>query len=129
MPADTSTTPDPVAAAFFAPGDRVQVHAPGHPQLDDGWHAGTVVESHTQQADATGGRAGTVMVTVRFEDPDHGSHQVAGPYVRQAPGTCRHCRRSVTVRAGLTVTHDWPVPFRQVCPGSQQAPRADVSPT
>ena len=36
---------------------------------------------------------------------------------------CPHCGEIVKVRNGLTVTHDWPKPSRQVCPGSGQSSR------
>lgn len=36
---------------------------------------------------------------------------------------CPHCGEDVRIEGGLTVTHDWPRPTRQVCPGSGQYPR------
>ncbi len=48
----------------------------------------------------------------------------------QAEGSanmCPHCGEDVLVRDGLTTTHDWPKPFRQVCPGSGQHPRCSAS--
>lgn len=40
-----------------------------------------------------------------------------------ATGMCPHCDEEVEVRNTLTVTHDYPKPFRKVCPGSGQHPR------
>jgi hypothetical protein len=36
---------------------------------------------------------------------------------------CPHCGKLVTTPGGLTATHDYPPPMRQVCPGSRQNPR------
>lgn len=42
-------------------------------------------------------------------------------------GMCPHCGAIVEVRHSLTVTHDYPPPTRQVCPGSGQNPRCAES--
>lgn len=42
-------------------------------------------------------------------------------------GMCPHCGEIVRVERSLTVYHDWPKPFRQVCPGSLQNPRCAES--
>lgn len=43
-------------------------------------------------------------------------------------GMCPHCGAIVGLsEGGLTTTHDWPKPTRQVCPGSQQNPRCAES--
>ena len=40
---------------------------------------------------------------------------------------CPHCGAPVIVKNSLTVTHSWPIPTRQVCPGSGQNPRCAES--
>lgn len=40
---------------------------------------------------------------------------------------CPHCGKLVAIKDGLTVYHDWPVPTRQVCPGSKQIARCATS--
>lgn len=53
-----------------------------------------------------------------------------GPWEMERPTTilvmCPHCGREYSVRGlknKLIPTHDYPVPCRSVCPGSQQIPR------
>lgn len=36
---------------------------------------------------------------------------------------CPHCGELVATSGGLTATHNYPKPTRQVCPGSRQNPR------
>lgn len=42
---------------------------------------------------------------------------------------CPHCGTLVDLDkdSGLVPTHDWPLPTRQVCPGSGQIPRYSLS--
>ncbi len=41
--------------------------------------------------------------------------------VEQEPtGMCPYCGTIVTIRNGLTTTHDWPPMTRQVCPGTRE---------
>lgn len=42
-------------------------------------------------------------------------------------GMCPHCGEIVTLKDGLTPYHDWPKPFRQVCPGSKKISRSPES--
>ena len=48
----------------------------------------------------------------------------------ERPMMCPHCGERFAygqLQASLIPTHDWPKPCRQVCPGSQQAPRNALS--
>ena len=42
-------------------------------------------------------------------------------------GMCPHCGEEVGLWGGLTATHNWPKPTRQVCPGSGQIARCAES--
>lgn len=39
---------------------------------------------------------------------------------------CPHCGKLFEDQPGLVPTHDYPVPCRQVCPGSQQYFRLEI---
>lgn len=44
------------------------------------------------------------------------------PSTEQGEGRCTGCGKIRAVRNGLVISHSWPPPTRQVCPGSRKPP-------